>query len=142
MRWVPRSPYEKLAGYHHLPRFIDKTRAYLAGKLPPEYQNNFCKGFDARFLEFTGLQAQDFIQAVAQAKDDAEVARWVQEHARPVTPEELEAWNEAFRQLKPRDPERIARMRAEAGHPERTDVETYFDLIDLDEGRDVPRRDA
>ena len=140
MRWPPRSPREKLAGYYHLPRFIDKTRAYLAGQLPPEYQNNFTKGFDARFLQFTGIQAEDFIRAVAELKEDEAIAKWVQEHARPHTETELEAWNEEFRNLTPRDPERIVRMREAAGAAHRTDVTTYFDLIDLDEGREVPPR--
>src|SRR3974377_1311737 len=47
----PRSPRETMCGWMHLPRFIDKIRLHLAGKLPPDYQPNFCKGFDAFWLE-------------------------------------------------------------------------------------------
>ncbi|HET7560595.1 MAG TPA: DUF5069 domain-containing protein [Limnochordia bacterium] len=142
MSWVPRSPREQLAGYYHLPRLIDKARAHLAGTLPADYQNNFTKGFDQRFLDFTGIAAEAFIQAVAEHKTDEAIAGWVTQHAKTHTPEELQAWNEDFRRLVPRDPERIVRMREAAGAADRTDVTTYFDLIDLDEGRPVPRREG
>jgi hypothetical protein len=36
----PRSPREMMDGWVHLPRFIDKIRLHLAGKLPPDYQEN------------------------------------------------------------------------------------------------------
>ena len=34
-------------GWVYLPRFMDKIRLHLAGKLHPDYQNNFTNGFDA-----------------------------------------------------------------------------------------------
>src|ERR1051326_9597077 len=45
MTIYPRSPRETMAGWVYLPRFIDKIRLHLAGKLPPDYQENFTKGF-------------------------------------------------------------------------------------------------
>jgi Domain of unknown function (DUF5069) len=33
----PRSPRELMCGWVHLPRYIDKIRLYLAGKLHPDY---------------------------------------------------------------------------------------------------------
>ncbi|HEX6972567.1 MAG TPA: DUF5069 domain-containing protein [Limnochordia bacterium] len=136
-----RSPREKLAGYYHLARFVDKIRLHLKGELPEEYRNNFTKGLDGRWLAFAGLDAETFIRAVADAPDDASVAEWVKAHVHR-SASEIEAWNEAMAAAKPQDPERIQRLREAAGHPERTDVECYFDLIDLDEGRPVPPRGA
>ena len=42
----PRSPRETMCGWPHLPRYIDKIRLHLAGKLHADYQPNFGKGFD------------------------------------------------------------------------------------------------
>ena len=50
----PRSPRETMDGWMYLPRFVDKTRLHLAGKLHSDYQNNFGKGFDGMWLEAAG----------------------------------------------------------------------------------------
>jgi hypothetical protein len=42
----PRSPRETMCRWMHLPRFIDKVRLHLAGKLHADYQGNLRKGFD------------------------------------------------------------------------------------------------
>lgn len=136
-----RSPREKLADYYHLARFVDKIRLHLAGKLPTEYQNNFTKGLDGRWLTFAAVDADTFIRVVADTPDDAAIAAWVQANVHR-SPEEMAEWNQAMAAAKPKDPERIRRIVEGAGHPERTDIELYFDLIDLDEGRPVPPRGA
>ena len=54
----PRSPRETMAGWAYLPRFVDKVRLHLAGKLHADYQENFAyKGFDAKWLAAAGLNA-------------------------------------------------------------------------------------
>src|SRR3989441_8986396 len=60
----PRSPRETMAGWSYLPRFVDKVRLHLAGKLSSDYQPNFCKGFDGAWLEAAGVNAEDFIAVV------------------------------------------------------------------------------
>ena len=44
-----------MCGWMHLPRFIDKVRLHLAGKLAADYQPNFGKGFDGLWLETAGV---------------------------------------------------------------------------------------
>src|SRR5437660_11794518 len=73
----PRSPRETMAGWTHLPRFVDKIRLHLAGKLPPDYQPNFCKGFDGAWLEAAGIKAEAFIEVVRRSITDGEVCDWV-----------------------------------------------------------------
>jgi len=51
----PRSPRETLCGWTHLPRYIDKIRLHLAGKLHPDYHENLGKGFDGAWLKAAGL---------------------------------------------------------------------------------------
>ena len=54
----PRSPRETMSGWVYLPRFVDKIRLHLAGKLHPDYQPNFCtRGFDAAWLKAAGLSS-------------------------------------------------------------------------------------
>ena len=73
----PRSPREVMCGWMHLPRFIDKIRLHLAGKLHPDYQPNLCKGFDGLWLETAGVDAKQFIEVVRNSLTDGEVCDWV-----------------------------------------------------------------
>src|ERR1035441_2651960 len=71
-----------MCGWVHLPRFIDKIRLHLAGKLHPDYQPNFCKGFDGLWLEAAGVEAKLFIEVVRNSLTDGEVCDWVLKHAK------------------------------------------------------------
>src|SRR6185437_8416580 len=73
----PRSPRETMCGWMHLPRFIDKVRLHLAGKLHPDYQANFGKGFDGVWLEFSGVTFDEFVDVVKNTVTDGEVCDWV-----------------------------------------------------------------
>src|SRR4051794_6450188 len=73
----PRSPRETMCGWMHLPRFIDKIRLHLAGRLHPDYEINFCKGFDQLWLEKAGVDAKQFIEVVRGSITDGEVCDWV-----------------------------------------------------------------
>ena len=48
-----------MAGWVYLPRFVDKIRLHLAGKLPVDYQENFTKGFDGAWLKAAGLTPEE-----------------------------------------------------------------------------------
>jgi len=54
-RLHPRSPYEKLGGYVHLPRLIDKARLHREGLL--NGYNYKTVGFDKHLLAFLKLMA-------------------------------------------------------------------------------------
>src|SRR5437588_1797303 len=73
----PRSSREIMDGWMHLPRYVDKIRLHLAGKLHPDYQVNFGKGFDGKWLETAGVKAEDFIEVVRKTITDGEVCDWV-----------------------------------------------------------------
>src|SRR3954466_15636359 len=61
----PRSPRETMCGWMHLPRYLDKIRLHLAGRLSTDYQENFGKGFDGRWLQSAGLAHDQFIEVCA-----------------------------------------------------------------------------
>ena len=131
-----RSPRQKLAGWVHLPRFVDKIRLHHAGKLPPDYQANFCGGFDGRWLTAAGVTKEAFLEAVRAAKDDAAVEQWVRANVRK-TPAEVEAFNQFVLNRGRNDDAaaRVAEIKKKEGLEGRADVQTFADLIDVDEGR-------
>jgi hypothetical protein len=134
----PRSPRETMCGWMHLPRFIDKIRLHLAGKLHPDYQGNLTKGFDGLWLETAGVDAQQFIEVVRQSTTDGEVCDWVRIHVNQ--PESVKAAHRE-RMLtypKPDDAEMQARLKTrkeQSGLGHRDDLKTFVDYIDADEKR-------
>ena len=134
----PRSPRETMCGWMHLPRFLDKVRLHLAGRLHPDYQANFCKGFDGRWLEDAGVEATQFIEVVSKTITDGEVCDWVLKNVKK--PESVKA---ALRERmlnypKKDDPEMQVRLKSRkegAGLAHRDDLQTFVDFIDADEKR-------
>jgi hypothetical protein len=133
----PRSPREVMSGWVHLPRFIDKIRLHLAGKLHPDYAANFTQGFDGRWLEAAGLKADEFIEVVRNTVTDGEVADWVRLNVK-----KSDADKKAFADLvlnRGNDTEenraRLEQRKAHAGLANRADIKTFADLIEFDEKR-------
>jgi len=127
-----------MCGWMHLPRFIDKVRLHLAGKLPPDYQANFCKGFDGRWLEAAGVEAQVFIDVVRNSITDGEVCDWVLKNVKQ--PESVKAAHrEKMLDYPPKDDAEMQarlKMRKEnAGMANRDDIRLFVDFIDADEKR-------
>src|SRR3974390_3127525 len=85
----PRSPRETMCGWMHLPRFIDKIRLQLAGKLHADYQPNLCKGFDGLWLQTAGVEAQVFMDVVRNSITDGQVCDWVRQNVKQ--PDSLKA---------------------------------------------------
>src|SRR5438128_2455350 len=69
----PRSPRETMDGWVYLPRFVDKIRLHLAGKLHSDYQENFTKGFDEAWCKAAGVTAAQMIEVVKNSITDGQV---------------------------------------------------------------------
>jgi hypothetical protein len=133
----PRSPRETMCGWVFLPRFVDKIRLHLAGKLHPDYHENFTKGFDGSWLKAAGVNAQEFIEVVRNSMTDGEVADWVAKNVKK-TDAEKAAHREFVvnRGTEGGDITARLKMRKEqAGLAHRDDVKTFVDFIDADEKR-------
>jgi hypothetical protein len=133
----PRSPRETMAGWVHLPRFVDKIRLHLAGKLHPEYQNNFTDGFDGLWLEATGLTAEQFIDVVKKTITDGEVADWVRQNVKKTDADKQAFAKYVLNRGNDADDSkaRLEKRKQELGLAQRPDVKTFVDLIDADEKR-------
>jgi len=134
----PRSPRETMCGWMHLPRFIDKIRLHLAGKLHPDYQGNFCKGFDQLWLELAGVDAKAFIEVVRNTVTDGEVCDWVFHHVKKpdaVKVEQREKMLNYPRQDDAAMQERLKMRKQQSNLTHRDDIHCFVDYIDADEKR-------
>ena len=143
----PRSVREKLAGYVHLARMIDKCRAVLVGT-HGEYI--YPCPMDKRLLEFIGITPEQFTEAVkgrtdeARERSDDAIVEWFRKTAEPHIAAEIERWNEMMLTRGPDTEEKWAYFRSQrdAIDPSRTDITSWADLLDLEEKRPVPKRTA
>ena len=132
----PRSPYERLGGYVHLPRLIDKAKLHREGALSG--YNYKSVGFDKHLLAFLQLDPEAFEEAANQLDTDDAILDWIEANGARHSAEAIEEWNEALIARHPDTPEKKARFLHflnEAGGAGRDDIRTYFDLIEFDEGR-------
>ena len=135
-RLHPRSPYEKLGGYVHLPRLIDKARLHRKGLL--DGYNYKTVGFDKHLLAFLKVDGDAFEEAANKLENDEAILDWVQKNGAEHSTEAIEQWNEAMISRHPDTAAKKARFvlfLKEAGGADRKDIRTYFDLIEFDEGR-------
>ncbi len=134
----PRSPRETMCGWMHLPRYIDKIRLHLAGKLHPDYQPNFGKGFDEAWLRAAGLSHEQFVEVVRHTVCDGQVADWVLMHVK--AGEAVKASHAAAMFDYPKEGDqtaldRLQMRKKQAGLDHRNDIRTFVDFIDADEQR-------
>src|ERR1700722_2719902 len=133
----PRTPREAMCGWPRVPRFVDKIRLHLAGKLHPDYQENFTKGFDGAWLKAAGVTAEQMIEVVKNSATDGEVCDWIAQNVK-----KTEADKAAFRDLLLRRGmdgaehiERLKMRKEQAGMAHRDDIKCFVDFIDADEKR-------
>jgi hypothetical protein len=132
-QYPPRSPRVRLGGFAHLPRLLDKARAFAAGK---QGQYVWAAMMDRHFFDFAGINAQTFLDAVKTGKSDGEMLSWVMEHLSPRrTQPEILQWSCWLEALGPGDAEGHAWLaeRINSYGPNRDDVRTYCEHLDLDD---------
>jgi hypothetical protein len=116
---------------------VDKARLYPAGKLPG--YNYLSTGFDKTLLEFLCLEAAVFEQIVTKHPTDEGVLNALKERLGPAWPSDhaVSDFNLKMTNRKPDSPDKLANFeqRRLACAPTKRKVETYFDLIDLEEDR-------
>ena len=134
----PRSPRETMCGWMHLPRYIDKVRLHLAGKLHADYQPNFGKGFDGSWLKAAGLTHDQFVDAVKLTITDGEVADWVSKNVARTDADKRAHAEGMLNYPKPDDAsgqDRLKQRKQTADLAHRDDIRTFVDFIDADEKR-------
>jgi gluconokinase len=136
-----RSCYAKVGRLVYFGRMLDKIRLHAAGQLPAPYVANLGEGqpfwFDHRCCRFLGVPYAEIKARTLQGGTDEEVLAWVEGRPARRSDDDCVMWNRFVMKLGWRD-DRSAKLRervAEFGLTGRP-IETIFDLIDYDEGRD------
>lgn len=113
-------------------RMADKGRAQLAGKIG-EYKYGNDSGMDKATLDFLGMTADAFLEALRSSPDDTALEARLRPGFKR-TPQEVEQYNQS-RLGPPTTPERVAMFQDRLAKmaPGRTDLKTLWDLTDLDD---------
>ena len=136
-RTFPRSPKQEMAGLVHLPRMIDKGRAYKENKLSAYI---FPCPLDKIILNFLRVDTEVFANMTRDKKDD-EINDWAKEQTKSKSQSDLDFINKQILERRPDSEDRLDYFNDLRNKidPSRTDVDTWADLIDLEEGRLPPK---
>lgn len=134
----PRSPRETMAGWSYLPRYVDKIRLHLAGKLHADYQENLGQGFDGMWLKAAGVTHEQLVAVVKNTLTDGEVCDWVRKNVQRSAAEKAAHWQDVLSRPLASDGAAVARFKLrkeQAGLAHRDDIQCFVDSIDADEQR-------
>jgi hypothetical protein len=134
---LPRSPHSKVHGLVYFGRMLDKIRLHARGELPQDYIPNLGREYDLRCVRLLGVEYAAVVERTQQGGTDEEVLEWCWQAGRRPSEDEVEVWNEFMRKRGWNDVAsgRLQERLAQGGFQARTDIQTFFDYIDLDEGR-------
>lgn len=134
----PRSVHEKMLGIVQLARTTDKAKAVAHGTFG-EYHYD-CP-MDQAVFGFLGIDQAKYLETVKNAKSDDDILAYAKGFIDKKTPEQIEAWNDQWVNSAPSGEslEYMTQLRKQLA-PDRDDITTWADVLDLDEGRTVPRR--
>ena len=140
MAFPLRSPALKTSGVVFFARFIDKIRLDAEGSLPPGYHVGFREGnrtFDDRFMRFVGVGYEELRARVLAGGSDEELLEWCFQTGRRPDAEQIEIWNTFLQKRGWNDSATpgLIEQRADAGLADRDDLVTFFQVMDVEEGR-------
>jgi hypothetical protein len=125
-------------GWHYLPRYVDKIRLNLAGKLHSDYTANVGKGFDAMWCEYAGITHEQLVSVVENSLTDGQVCDWVRLNVKKTQAEKDAHWKDILSRPLPDNAEAVARLqmrKEECGAGHRSDIKCFVDVIEADEKR-------
>jgi len=134
-----RSPYSRVSGLVYFGRMLDKLRLKAAGKLPADYNvgTRDWYFFDARCTRFLGVRYVELRKRALTGGSDLQLLRWCFRNGRRPSGEEIEIWNTFMMKRGWRDESSggLETEKRAAGLGDRSDLTTWLDLFDADEGR-------
>lgn len=136
-----RSPNATVGGIVVFGRILDKIRHFAReGALPEGYHLGPIEGsrtFDDRVCRFLGVSYESLSQRTLQGGSDEEVLEWCFQNGRRPDAEQIEVWNTFMQKRGWRDSASagLARQKVEAGLGHRHDIDVFFALMDVEEGR-------
>jgi hypothetical protein len=137
---MPRSVKETMLGVVQLARTTDKAKALAHGSVG-DYKYD-CP-MDQGLFEYLGMDSKAFLNVVKEAQSDSEIEAYATTFVAKKDPRNIEAFNKRWLSAVPigESLRHFEELRSTIA-PSRTDVVTWSDLLDLDEGRTVPSRES
>ncbi len=118
---------------------LGKIRLQIQGQLPADYPPYMGLGFDRRCVRFLGVDYGALVGRVAAGGTDEEILEWCFATGRRPTEFEIHVWNEYMIKQGWRDtdasPHELQEYKDKYGLGDRSNVLTYFDFYEVDEGR-------
>jgi gluconokinase len=133
----PVSAYQKLGGFYFLPRTLDKIRLHARGELHPDHHEFLGRAYDGRLCHHLGINYEDLKARVLAGGTDDEIFDWILAHGRKLTEVDALIWNgfAAKRGWRDEATAGLEKNKAGDGLTHRTDLLTFFDYYEVDEGR-------
>lgn len=137
MKKRPITAFAKLGGLYFLPRSLEKIRVHARGELHEEHHEFLGKGFDGRLCHFLGISYDALKARVLAGGTDEEIWTWIQQNGRKITDVDVLIWNgfAAKRGWRDDATATLEKQKAESGLAHRSDLLTFFDYYEVDEGR-------
>jgi hypothetical protein len=137
---VPRSAYDRTAGLVYFARMLDKIRLHAAEALRADFHANLGAGFDARCCRLLGIDYGALRERVLAGGDDEEILAWCCATGVKPGEEQTLVWNKFMEKRGWRDEDdgstqELEAYKAASGLAHRTDLVTFFDYYEVDEGR-------
>ncbi len=134
---TPRSPYEKIGGLVFLGRTIDKIRLKATGQLRPDFFALMGDGYDARIMKYLHLDYTKFAEFVLTGASDEACWEYCLHHGRKLDDVEILIWNDfaAKRGWNDGASNLLEKFKRESGLAARSDILTFFEYWEVDEGR-------
>ncbi len=135
----PRSVGETMLGIVQLARTTDKAKAVAHGSIG-EYK--YDSPMDQGLFDYLGMDPNEFLNVVKGAKNDSEIESYANTFITKKDPRSIEAFNKKWLSAVPVGESlmHFQELRTKVA-PSRTDVVSWSDLLDLEEGRTVPHRE-
>ena len=141
MEFPIRSPREQVSGIFVFGRILDKIRLRACeGMLPDGYHLGVISGkrtFDERVCHFLGVDFADLSTRTLAGGSDEEILAWCFETGNRPDDEQIAIWNGFMSKRGWRDEASagVASQKQQAGLGDHHDIQTFFDLMDAEEGR-------
>jgi len=136
-----RSAYAKVGELVYFGRMLDKIRLADENKLPAGYNlgDQVPTWFDGNCCRFLHLEYARIVGRVRLGHSDEQILQWAYETGKRPTQEEIMVWNSfmAKRGWRDQATASLNRWKAELGFRDRNDIQTFFDLYDADEAREI-----
>jgi len=137
---VPRSPYDQTGGIVYFARMLNKIRLHAAGRLRSDFHANLGSGSDGRCCRFLGVEYPALRARVLESGTDDEILAWCLAHGTHPGEEQMLVWNKFMVKRGWRDEDegwsqQLEGYKASSGLAHRSDLVTFFDYYEVDEGR-------